>query len=69
MMVGHETTAGSLNFTLWELAKRPELQQRLREEVRSKGRDLTYDDVQRLELVDAVVKEGCVEFARMTIAS
>lgn len=58
MMVGHETTAGSLNFTLLELARRPGLQRRLREEVRRKGRELTYEDVQRLELLDAVVKEG-----------
>ncbi|OCH85026.1 cytochrome P450 [Obba rivulosa] len=58
IMVGHETTAGSLSFTLLELARHPEKQQRLRDEVREHGRDLTYDDVQRLEYLDAVVKEG-----------
>ncbi|KZT71850.1 cytochrome P450 [Daedalea quercina L-15889] len=58
LMVGHETTAGSLNFTLLELARRLDVQQRLREEVRSAGRDLSYDDIQRLEFLDAVVKEG-----------
>ncbi|CCL99580.1 uncharacterized protein FIBRA_01598 [Fibroporia radiculosa] len=58
MMVGHETTAGSLNFTLLELAKRPEIQQKLRDEVRQRGRNFSYDDIQRLEYLDAVVKEG-----------
>lgn len=60
MMVGHETTAGSISFTLLDLARHPEKQRKLREEVRSYGRDLSYDDVQRLEYLDAVVKEGCV---------
>ncbi|KAI0918769.1 hypothetical protein AcV7_006907 [Taiwanofungus camphoratus] len=58
MMVGHETTAGSISFTLLDLARHPEKQRKLREEVRSYGRDLSYDDVQRLEYLDAVVKEG-----------
>ena len=58
LMVGHETTAGSLNFTLLELARRPDLQRRLRSEVRAAGRDLLYDDIQKLEFLDAVVKEG-----------
>ncbi|KAI0642733.1 cytochrome P450 [Trametes meyenii] len=58
IMVGHETTAGSLSFTLLELARQPEVQQRLRDEIRRVGRDLSYDDIQRLEYLDAVVKEG-----------
>ncbi|KAI0676401.1 cytochrome P450 [Trametes maxima] len=58
IMVGHETTAGSLSFTLLELARKPEVQQRLRDEIRRVGRDLSYDDIQRLEYLDAVVKEG-----------
>ncbi|KAJ7741927.1 cytochrome P450 [Mycena maculata] len=57
-MVGHETTAGSLTFTLWELARQPAIQDRLRAEVLSYGRDLSYDDIQKLEFLDAVVKEG-----------
>ncbi|OJT08114.1 hypothetical protein TRAPUB_969 [Trametes pubescens] len=58
IMVGHETTAGSLSFTLLELARRPEVQEKLRDEIRRVGRDLSYDDIQRLEYLDAVVKEG-----------
>ena len=60
IMVGHETTAGSLAFTLLELARNPAVQQRLRDEIRTVGRDLNYDDIQRLEYLDAVVKEGYV---------
>ncbi|KAJ7634583.1 cytochrome P450 [Roridomyces roridus] len=57
-MVGHETTAGSLAFTLWELARNPAIQDRLREEILSCGRDLSHDDIQKLEFLDAIVKEG-----------
>ncbi|KIY48790.1 cytochrome P450 [Fistulina hepatica ATCC 64428] len=57
-MVGHETTAGSLAFTIWELAKHPELQTRLREEIIQQGGDLGFDDVEKLEFLDAVIKEG-----------
>ena len=62
IMVGHETTAGSLAFTLLELARNPAVQQRLRDEIRTVGRDLNYDDIQRLEYLDAVVKEGYVTY-------
>ncbi|KAH9852216.1 cytochrome P450 [Lenzites betulinus] len=58
IMVGHETTAGSLSFTLLELARNPAVQEKLRDEIRRSGRDLSYDDIQRLEYLDAVVKEG-----------
>ncbi|KAJ6557937.1 cytochrome P450 [Mycena capillaripes] len=58
VMVGHETTAGSLIFTLWELARQPAIQDRLRTEVLSYGRKLSYEDIQNLEFLDAVVKEG-----------
>ncbi|KAJ7032015.1 cytochrome P450 [Mycena alexandri] len=58
IMVGHETIAGSLAFALWELARQPAIQDRLRAEVLSHGRDLSYDDIQKLEFLDAVVKEG-----------
>ncbi|KAJ7196550.1 cytochrome P450 [Mycena pura] len=57
-MVGHETTAGSLAFTLWELARHPEIQNRLRAEILAHRRDLSYDEIQKLEYLDAVVREG-----------
>ncbi|EGO03676.1 hypothetical protein SERLA73DRAFT_149895 [Serpula lacrymans var. lacrymans S7.3] len=58
MMVGHETTAGSANFTLLELARRPDIQQKLRQEVIECGHELSYDHVQKLPYLDAIVKEG-----------
>ncbi|KAF7307165.1 hypothetical protein MIND_00510100 [Mycena indigotica] len=57
-MVGHETTAGSIAFTLWELARNPEYQDRLRAEILAHPRDMSYDEIQKLEYLDAVVKEG-----------
>ncbi|KAJ7634580.1 cytochrome P450 [Roridomyces roridus] len=57
-MAGHETTASTLTFTLWELARQPAIQDRLRAEILSYGVDLSYDDIQKLEFLDAVVKEG-----------
>ena len=66
-MVGHETTAGSLNFTLLELAKHPEVQRKLRDEVRSFAGEMNYDDIQKLEYLDAVVKEGHVSFFKFFI--
>ncbi|THH19339.1 hypothetical protein EW146_g1797 [Bondarzewia mesenterica] len=58
IMVGHETTAGSLNFTLLDLARNPEAQDRLRQEIQTFGQELDYDSVQKLEYLDAVVREG-----------
>ncbi|KAL6302728.1 cytochrome P450 [Sparassis latifolia] len=58
LLVGHETTAGSLSFILWELARHPEIQQKLRGEIRQFGGNINYDDIQQLSYLDAVVKEG-----------
>lgn len=57
-MVGHETTAGSVNFTLLQLARHPEVQRRLREEIQNVGHGLNYDSIQKLEYLDAVIREG-----------
>ncbi|KAJ3861716.1 cytochrome P450 [Lentinula novae-zelandiae] len=57
MMVGHETSAATLVFTLLELARNPTIQENLRREVQTMGH-LDYDRVQQLEYLDAVVKEG-----------
>lgn len=61
-LVGHETTAGCINFTLLELARNPAMQRRLREEITNEGNNLSYDDIQKLPYLDAVIKEGCVYF-------
>ncbi|TDL23921.1 cytochrome P450 [Rickenella mellea] len=57
-MAGHETTSGVLAFTLLELARHPEVQKRLRDEVIQYGGTLSYDTIPKLEYLDAVVKEG-----------
>lgn len=58
-MVGHETTSCSVIFTLLELSRHPEVQQRLREEIQGLT-EFTYDNISKLEYLDAVTKEGCV---------
>ncbi|KAG8747300.1 hypothetical protein FRC10_001479 [Ceratobasidium sp. 414] len=58
ILVGHETTAGSLTWTLYELAKNPEYQTRLRQEIMALGREPTYDDLMSgMPFLDAVMKE------------
>ncbi|THH06110.1 hypothetical protein EW146_g9715 [Bondarzewia mesenterica] len=55
---GHETTTQTLGFTLWELARHPDCQHRLREEVEAFPGEPTYDDYQsRLPYLDAVLRE------------
>ncbi|KAL1702663.1 cytochrome P450 [Schizophyllum commune] len=58
VLVGSETIAGSLTFTLWELARHKDVQTRLRNEILAAGPDLSYDTIQRLPYLDAVMKEG-----------
>lgn len=56
-MVGQETVSGQLCFTLMELARNPEIQQKLRDELKSAG-NLDHDGLQKLPYLDAVIKEG-----------
>ncbi|CAE6343412.1 Cytochrome P450 3A12 OS=Canis familiaris GN=CYP3A12 PE=2 SV=1 [Rhizoctonia solani AG-1 IB] len=59
VLVGQETTSGIINFTLHELAKRPEYQQRLRDEITRLGREPTYEDLMTgMPWLDAVMKES-----------
>lgn len=65
-MVGHETTSAAINFSLLELARNPEMQEKLRKEVTDfvgsgPGGEPTYEEYQsKLPYLDAVCKEGCV---------
>ncbi|KAF4596305.1 hypothetical protein EYR38_007682 [Pleurotus pulmonarius] len=55
---GHETTTVTLGFTIWELARAPALQDRLRLELDAFPSRPTYDDFQtRLPFLDAVLRE------------
>lgn len=58
-MVGHETTSCTVSFTLYELARHPEVQRKLRQEVAGIT-DFSYDGINSLPYLDAVCKEGCV---------
>ncbi|GAA5911789.1 cytochrome P450 [Sporobolomyces salmoneus] len=65
LLAGHETTSTSLTWTLWTLARYPEKQSKLREEIRearkaakSKGlEEIESDDLAALPYLDAVTRE------------
>ncbi len=59
-LAGHETTALALTYTLWLLARHPEIQDRLRAEVREALGDgpLTVAHLPRLTFAERVVLEG-----------
>ncbi|EMD39161.1 hypothetical protein CERSUDRAFT_152151 [Gelatoporia subvermispora B] len=66
ILAGHETTATTLDFVLYELAKRPEYQAKMRDEIVSlrekmQGRgatEYTLEDLDTLQYTTAVVKES-----------
>lgn len=63
LFAGHDTTASTLAYALWELATQPETQERLRKEVDElfeslpDGEQPTYKQYMQLRYLDAVVKE------------
>eukprot|EP00127_Corallochytrium_limacisporum_P001664 Clim_evm1s77 gene=Clim_evmTU1s77 len=58
---GHETTATALTWVMFRLSQDKELTRKLREEVLqvagSAEKTVTYDELPKLELLDAVIKE------------
>ena len=63
MIGGTDTTSTTLTYTAWDLAKHPQWQTRLREElqrakVRFRSGVPDYKDIDRLEILDAVELEG-----------
>ncbi|KAG2377808.1 hypothetical protein C9374_008893 [Naegleria lovaniensis] len=58
-LAGHETTSTLLQWTTFELSKRPEILKKLQTEVTRvlNGRNPTYDDYNSLEYVNAVIME------------
>ncbi|KAJ7890926.1 cytochrome P450 [Mycena olivaceomarginata] len=54
LVAGHETTANTLAFGLLELARNPEFQEKLREEVNTRQGNVGYDS---LPLLNAFIKE------------
>ncbi|TDL23924.1 cytochrome P450 [Rickenella mellea] len=57
IMAGQETMSTALNFALMELARSPQVQQKLRDELQQCRDALSYDAIQTLEYLDAVTKE------------
>ncbi|KNC81753.1 hypothetical protein, variant [Sphaeroforma arctica JP610] len=61
IFAGHETTAGSLTWTLHLLAEHPDIQQRLRDELRDQNTDdaeVDFEQLESLPMLNAVVKES-----------
>lgn len=64
MLAGHETTSHSITWMLYELARHPEIQDKLRaeiaekrEEINQRGElDFTMDDLENMPYVQAIVK-------------
>ncbi|PBK86383.1 cytochrome P450 [Armillaria gallica] len=58
IIAGFESTTTTVGFSVWELARHPEKQRRLREELAAFGREPTYDDLQNhAPYLEAVLKE------------
>jgi cytochrome P450 len=58
-MAGSETTSQSISFAVWELAKNPRVQARLREDVHKFPAQPTYDQVMsKMPYLDAVTRES-----------
>jgi cytochrome P450 len=65
------TTADTLSFGLWELAKDVELQRRLRQEIRETlrrvqergGTEIGYDEYDNMLLLVAFMKVSCVTYS------
>lgn len=60
LTAGHETTAGTIQWALYELARHPEIQQRCREEVQDvvgDDIDVLHEHLQQLKYLHQVVKE------------
>ncbi|XP_064094361.1 cytochrome P450 3A29-like [Macrobrachium nipponense] len=61
LLAGYETISTMLSYTTYLLAKHPDVQQRLYEEIvqhLSKEEVVTYDTINQLEYLDMVVKES-----------
>ncbi|CAC5390681.1 CYP4B1 [Mytilus coruscus] len=66
MFEGHDSTASTLSWCLYNLAKHPEYQERCREEIKEKWGnkdEITWEDINKLEYTLMCVKESMRMFA------
>ncbi|KAJ8874021.1 hypothetical protein PR048_024861 [Dryococelus australis] len=68
---GYETSSATMSFCLYELALNPDVQERVRSEVdrmlESSGGNATYESVQDLEYLDAVVHETLRKYPPISV--
>ena len=72
-IAGHETTANTLTWLLWELAKQPKYQDQLRDEIKHKreevvdrdgeGSDFRMEDLESMPFLQALLKVSKRQFA------
>lgn len=63
MFAGHDTTTSGISFCLYNIAKYPEVQRNSFDEIRNVMGDdalkeISFDDLQRLNYLDRVIKES-----------
>ncbi|EKM50918.1 uncharacterized protein PHACADRAFT_128546 [Phanerochaete carnosa HHB-10118-sp] len=59
IITGNETSTQTLAFMIWELARHPDVQERLRKELKAFPGEPNYDDFQaKLPYLDAVMRES-----------
>ena len=61
LFAGHDTTANSLSWYLWEIAKHPESQERIRAEIiatraKNGGNELSTADLDSMAFTQATLK-------------
>lgn len=59
-IAGYETTSSTMSFALWELAKNPEIQEKLRDEIQEvaeKMDGLSYESIQAMRYLDRCLME------------
>ena len=59
LVAGYDTTGTTLSYACYQLAKSPEIQEKLRKEILqcSKSEQLTYDEIQSMEYLEQVIFE------------
>ena len=57
ILAGNETSSVSLTWTLYELAKNPHIQDKLRREVQDEE-ELTWEKLEKLQFLENVMKES-----------